>query len=88
MAKTKVLCHDDEVSGMTVFPDGMTAYWTEGRSSVVYFELPDGQIVESMAGDPNCPHQARLIAVDDDPDVECGAMDEAQTAKFETVRGW
>jgi hypothetical protein len=36
------LCHDDEVSGTTIYTNGAKAYWTEGRSSEAYLINADG----------------------------------------------
>jgi hypothetical protein len=47
MAKiTTVLEHSDTVSGTYILDDGTKCYWSEGRSSEIICELPDGGCTE------------------------------------------
>ena len=39
------LIHPDEVSGTSIWNDGTKVYWSEGRSSIAVFDLPDGRII-------------------------------------------
>lgn len=52
--------HSDEVSGTSVFNDGVRAYWTEGRSSYVKFRRGDHTWWESVAHG----HSPYMLAMD------------------------
>ena len=44
METINLIC-PDEVSGTSIWDDGTKVFWSEGRSSIAIFNLPDGRII-------------------------------------------